>query len=136
MLGNIAKNCLLLHSKNTLFKRYSASQVAHGIKNKWTSASIKDQSKALETEEDDQPIKYSTSKAANMRIDEYRDPQGDKYPEYQGIVISLSLIVFLGYFCILREENDIDLLFNTDLETVLSNAQKNMTEKEKLKPKL
>lgn len=98
------------------------------------STSTKDLRTPLETENDDQPIKYSTSKAATMRIDEYRDPQGDKYPENQGIIISLSLAVFLIYFCILREENDIDLLLNTDLQTVLNNAEKNTLEKDRPVP--
>lgn len=90
----------------------------------------------METEDDDdvnQPIKYSTSKAATMRIDEYRDPYGDDYPWYQSFSISLSLTVFLGYFCILREENDIDLILDTDLGESLSRAEKELTEKKNIK---
>jgi len=99
--------------------------------------SSKEQSAATE-DDNDEPIKYSTSKAAAMRIDEYRMPHGDSIPWYQPYIISLSLTVFLGYFCILREENDIDLLLETNLETSLSRGQKEFTEKEsaKSKPKL
>ncbi|KAL6260022.1 hypothetical protein P5V15_009928 [Pogonomyrmex californicus] len=129
MLSNIIKNNLLL-CKSILLKRYITSQVTFNIRNKWNMVSSKDQSTTSEPEDDDEtnrPIKYSTSKAAAMRIDEYRDPYGDTVPWYQGYVVSLSLAVFLGYFCILREENDIDLLLYTDLEDSLSKAQKNLT---------
>lgn len=68
-----------------------------------------------------------------MKIDEYRDPDGDDYPWYQGFSISLSLTVFLGYFCILREENDIDLILDTDLGESLSRAKKELTEKKNIK---
>lgn len=106
--------------------RYNVPQIAHGVRSKWDAVSSKDQSTALEAEDDDadQPIKYSTSKAAAMRIDEYRDPIGDKYPWYQGLIVSASVAVFLIYFCILREENDIDLILNTDLQESLNRVQK------------
>lgn len=70
-----------------------------------------------------------------MRFNEYRDPIGDRYPWYQGYIISACLAVFLIYFCILREENDIDLVLNTDLQVSLDKAQKDLMEKEKLKSK-
>jgi len=81
------------------------------------------------------PIKYSTSKAATMRIDEYRDPFGDMFPWYQGHIISASLAVFLIYFCILREENDIDLILDTDLQTTLTKVQKAVEQENESKSK-
>ncbi|XP_077262670.1 uncharacterized protein LOC143897705 [Temnothorax americanus] len=137
MLGNVAKNNLLPRGKSVLLKRYNAPQVARSVRSKWDTVSSKDQSTALESEDDgaDHPIKYSTSKAATMRIDEYRDPIGDKYPWYQGMVISTSLAVFLGYFCILREENDIDMILGTDLGESLSKMQKELEEKQNVKVK-
>ncbi|XP_024884965.1 uncharacterized protein LOC112463035 [Temnothorax curvispinosus] len=138
MLGNVAKNSLLLRGKSVLLKRYNAPQVAYSVRSKWDTVSSKYQSTALESEDDgaDRPIKYSTSKAATMRIDEYRDPIGDKYPWYQGMVISTSIAVFLVYFCILREENDIDMLLDTDLGESLSKMQKELEEKQNVKVKL
>ncbi|KAL0100943.1 hypothetical protein PUN28_019375 [Cardiocondyla obscurior] len=129
MLTNIVKNSFLLCGKNVLLRRNNAqftNTIAYNIRNKWSMANSKNQS--TEMEADDEPIKYSTSKAASMRIDEYRNPHQDRYPWYQEIIISLSLGVFLLYFCILREENDIDLILNTDLEETLNKVH---TEQEK-----
>jgi len=70
-----------------------------------------------------------------MRIDEYRDPLGDMFPWYQGYIVSASLAVFLIYFCILREENDIDLMLDTDLQTTLNKVQKEVEQENKPKSK-
>jgi len=118
--------------------RYNATQIAYySTKSEWSTASSKHQSTALDIEDDDtdRPIKYSTSKSATMRIDEYRDPQGDRFPWYQGYIVSASLAVFLIYFCILREENDIDLILDTDLQESLNKVQRELTEKENAKLK-
>lgn len=77
----------------------------------------------------DQPIKYSSSKAATMRINEYRNPYEDKNPWYQEYSILVSTAVFLIYFCILREENDIDLIIYNDLEDTLKQVEKKTIEK-------
>lgn len=63
-----------------------------------------------------------------MRTSEYRIPDSDK-PWYQGPIISLSLTVFLIYFCILREENDIDLMLDKDLGDHLTDFEKRLAEK-------
>lgn len=57
-------------------------------------------------EEFDKPIKYSTSKAATFPA-AYTNVGSDE-PWYQAPVIGISLTVFMIYFFILREENDID----------------------------
>lgn len=58
----------------------------------------------------DSPIKYSSSEAAKWTAKNsygiYKELNPP--PRSQGLVISLSVAVFLIYFCILREENDID----------------------------
>lgn len=86
-----------------------------------------------ETDSDvtDQPIKYSSSKAATMRINEYRDPYGDedKEPWYQVYSVLISMAAFLIYFCILREENDIDAILYNDLEDTLKKIEKEKIEK-------
>ncbi|XP_049801721.1 uncharacterized protein LOC126236445 [Schistocerca nitens] len=57
---------------------------------------------------EDHPIKYTSSEAAAWKAVQARGGEEDDRPWYQGIVISASLGIFLIYFCILREENDMD----------------------------
>lgn len=57
---------------------------------------------------DQGPVRYSTSKAAKFRAAENFRVVDDKYPPSQRWVINISLIVFMIYFFVLREENDLD----------------------------
>lgn len=57
------------------------------------------------------PFKYFGSKAEEVRA----TPQPPPHPEYSPYIISASLAVFMIYFCILREENDIDESLGRDL---------------------
>ncbi|EFN84830.1 hypothetical protein EAI_10288 [Harpegnathos saltator] len=68
-----------------------------------------------------------------MRVDEYRIPYEDKEPRYQSVLVTLSLIAFLVYFCILREENDIDDLIYVDLETSLNRCETEYNKKKAAK---
>lgn len=57
----------------------------------------------------DEPIKYSTSDAAKWKT--AYSTSGElyfKFPRIQPPVVAFSLAAFLIYFCILREENDLD----------------------------
>ncbi|XP_013775663.2 uncharacterized protein LOC106460501 [Limulus polyphemus] len=66
--------------------------------------------KTWKTEADentDEPIQYSTSKAAKWKARDTYGGQRD-IPDCQPLVVTLSVAVFMIYFCILREENDID----------------------------
>lgn len=57
----------------------------------------------------DEPIKYSTSDAAKWKA--IYSTSGKRYyeaPPIQSTAIMLSLTAFMIYFCILREENDLD----------------------------
>nr|CAD7594905.1 unnamed protein product [Timema genevievae] len=54
------------------------------------------------------PLKFTTSKAATWKAVETRGGEEDDWPWFQSYVISLSVGIFLIYFCILREENDVD----------------------------
>ena len=67
-------------------------------------------SKPSDIDSEDLPIKYSTSPAAKWRAAYTRSgPQPEiSKPEYQSTVVLSSVVIFLIYFCILREENDID----------------------------
>ena len=58
----------------------------------------------------DQPFKFSTSRAATWKA---RDTYGssavvDTMPWYQPYVVAFSISTFLLYFCVWREENDMD----------------------------
>ncbi|KAH8402115.1 hypothetical protein KR009_009842 [Drosophila setifemur] len=55
-----------------------------------------------------EPIKFFGSQAATWRAKDTRSGGGDESLWYQPYVISVSLAVFLLYFCCLREESDID----------------------------
>ena len=57
--------------------------------------------------EEDKPIKFSTSDASRHHaFDTFF--QESNAPWYQGYCLSVSMAVFLLYFCVLREENDVD----------------------------
>lgn len=56
-----------------------------------------------------EPIKFFGSQAAAWRAKDTRSGGSDESLWFQPYVISASLGIFLIYFCVLREENDIDL---------------------------
>ncbi|KAG5899348.1 hypothetical protein JTB14_036837 [Gonioctena quinquepunctata] len=64
----------------------------------------------------DGPIKFSTSRARTYKASTTRT--GQQYEQrlwYEPYVIMASISAFLIYFCILREENDIDAELSTSL---------------------
>ncbi|XP_067136723.1 uncharacterized protein [Centruroides vittatus] len=60
------------------------------------------------SDDGDQPIKFSSSKAANWKAKNSLEGVPSDAPKSQGFVIIACLTTFLIYFCVLREENDID----------------------------
>lgn len=68
--------------------------------------SINSKKKDEDDDDYDKPYKYSTSKAATHLARNTID--GRSRPNFEGIIIGLSIAVFFIYFGILREENDID----------------------------
>lgn len=67
-----------------------------------------------------EPLKYSTSeanewKAAHSRV----GTKAEFGPWYEPHIVSASLIMFMIYFFILREENDIDLMLEKPLSETL-----------------
>jgi hypothetical protein len=56
----------------------------------------------------EKPVQYSKSKAATWKAQYTRTGGHQDYPWFQTYVVSASLSVFLLYFCVFREENDID----------------------------
>ncbi|XP_034106355.1 uncharacterized protein LOC117569334 [Drosophila albomicans] len=86
-----------------------------GVRNyaqKLPGSSIKSQDEEPISNE---PIKFFGSQAATWRASESRSGGGDEALWYQPYVISASLAIFLVYFCILREESDIDLRLEGNL---------------------
>ncbi|XP_043674470.1 uncharacterized protein LOC122632082 [Vespula pensylvanica] len=75
-------------------------------------ASSKD--KIVDDDNSNEPIKYSTSKASTWLASQTRHPLPERHP-YESDVITISLMIFMIYFFILREENDIDLSLNKPL---------------------
>lgn len=59
----------------------------------------------------DEPFKYFGSPAEKIRATPTPPPR----PTFSPYIVHMSLAAFLIYFCILREENDVDELLNRDL---------------------
>ncbi|XP_071870720.1 uncharacterized protein [Bombus fervidus] len=91
----------LKSSKSFLEKRQSLLQICSTLK-----YSINSKKKDEDDDDYDKPYKFSTSKAATYPARYTID--GRIRPNYEGIIIGLSLTAFFIYFGILREENDID----------------------------
>ena len=75
-----------------------------GIYRELHSSSSSSQDDLLER---DKPVKFSTSDANKHRAYDTFCRKSNA-PWYQSFVVSGSIIVFLLYFCVFREENDID----------------------------
>uniref|UniRef100_A0A8D8F033 (northern house mosquito) hypothetical protein n=1 Tax=Culex pipiens TaxID=7175 RepID=A0A8D8F033_CULPI len=57
----------------------------------------------------DKPLQYFNSPASRWRAEHTRSGQDNEdMPWYQPYVVIASMAVFMLYFCVLREENDID----------------------------
>lgn len=79
-------------------------------------------------EDNSRPIQFSTSQAATWRAEHSRRVVSNR-PWYQGLVVSGSVAVLMIYFCILREENDIDEMLTTELYVPFeTKLQKNLKE--------
>lgn len=71
-------------------------------------------------EELNKPVKYTTSPAHNWKAQHSRIGSKAEFgPWYEPHVVSASLILFMVYFFILREENDLDLLLEKPLSETL-----------------
>ncbi|XP_061713535.1 uncharacterized protein LOC133522277 [Cydia pomonella] len=75
---------------------------------------------------ENEPIKFTTSAAARKKTIR---PVAVKYkpsdmPWYQPYSVLASVTVFLIYFCVLREESDVDLEFNKTLYERIKGLEK------------
>lgn len=66
-------------------------------------------------ENENQPVKFSTSPAAKTTVAPVMRKTKTDMPWYQPYSVLASVTVFMIYFCILREENEVDLEFNKTL---------------------
>ncbi|XP_006611044.1 uncharacterized protein LOC102681190 isoform X1 [Apis dorsata] len=102
------ENILELKSKRTLEKRYVFPQIYSTLRYSITSKKNETIKNKNDYEDDDikakMPIKYSTSKASKF----FSGSTSKNTPEHQDTVIITCFGIFLLYFCVLREENDID----------------------------
>ncbi|CAH0751071.1 unnamed protein product [Diatraea saccharalis] len=77
-------------------------------RNRWFSSKLE--------ESENEPIKFSSSPAARKTvIPVIRKPTPNDMPWYQPYSVVASVAVFLIYFCVFREENDIDSEFDKTL---------------------
>ncbi|CAK1546961.1 unnamed protein product [Leptosia nina] len=71
-------------------------------------------SSKVQNAEENIPVKFSTSPAAKARpVPVLSKPSNA--PWYQPYSVICSVAVFMLYFCVIREENDIDTEFNKTL---------------------
>lgn len=62
----------------------------------------------LNDDDENRPLQYFGSQAASWQASTTRSGIVDDQLWYQPYVILVSLCIFMIYFCVLREENDID----------------------------
>lgn len=78
----------------------------------------------VELNEND-PIKFSTSAAAQRVVRHVpKNPPLNPMPWYQPYVVVGSVTVFLLYFCVFREESDVDQEFNKTLYERIKGLEK------------
>ncbi|XP_049546518.1 uncharacterized protein LOC125957698 [Anopheles darlingi] len=71
------------------------------------SFSVKQQKQSSE-ESNQKPLKYFGSQASRWTAQDSRSGPKRDIPWFQPYVVNFSVAIFLIYFCLLREENDID----------------------------
>ncbi|XP_021194235.3 uncharacterized protein LOC110379057 [Helicoverpa armigera] len=73
---------------------------------------------------ENEPIKFTTSQAARKTTRPLVRKVDVDMPWYQPYSVITSVAVFLIYFCVLREENDIDLEFDKTLYERIQGLEK------------
>ncbi|XP_023952754.1 uncharacterized protein LOC112056551 [Bicyclus anynana] len=75
--------------------------------------------------QENEPIKFSTSNAAKKKVPIInKNKRAQSMPWYQPYSVVGSVAVFLIYFCILREENDVDKEFTKTLYERIKGLEK------------
>lgn len=68
-----------------------------------------------EDDEDDKPIPYSTSPAAQWQARFSQAGHKDDSPWFEPWIVAFSMSAFLIYFLYMRKPNDIDQIFDREL---------------------
>lgn len=75
-----------------------------------------------EKDEDEGPIKYTSSRAASWKA-RHTFRTDHTMPDAQPFSVVFSLAAFMIYFFILREENDVDEMFDRPLTEVIPGVE-------------
>lgn len=82
-------------------------------------------------QENEEYVRFSGSGADRDAADTFM-PRKTNAPSYQPICVLSSLIAFMVYFCVLREENDIDEFLGKDVYTYMDPHGQNVKLKRQL----
>lgn len=75
-------------------------------------------------ETEDKPVKFSTSKAKSWdSINTFSNQRNRQQPKLQPLIVIGSLMIFLIYFGLLREENELDAMISRPLEESVPNIK-------------
>lgn len=117
-VGNLTLRSRCLHQFSTCFRLIGDSS------RRWASSSKSRTPDDIEHEED-KPVVYSTSKAAQWKAQHsFRPMIKHEPPAVQRYSVILSTAAFLIYFCILREENDLDEILDRPLSATVPDIEK------------
>ncbi|XP_065074120.1 uncharacterized protein LOC135698155 [Ochlerotatus camptorhynchus] len=95
----------LLHCRSILSRHHTRIRFFSAANKAFKKSEITTEGEQIK----DEPIKYFSSPAAQWKAEQTRSGQNKPdMPWYQPYVVNLSVAIFLLYFCVLREENDID----------------------------
>lgn len=124
MLYNIARHVGSVKNIKPLFQRWPTSRLIVSSR-----SNVSNDGGSESKFENDEPIRYSTSKAANWRAAYSRKVPSNR-PFYEVPIGMTCLAVILLYFCVLREENDIDLMLANAFPDIFVDFQQNTSESE------
>ena len=71
----------------------------------------------VESEKSNEPVQFSGSAADRDAYETFKPPP--PRPKHEGHIVKLSLAVFLLYFLLLREENDLDDYISANIYNVM-----------------
>ncbi|XP_034243444.1 uncharacterized protein LOC117646530 [Thrips palmi] len=111
----MATRSFLLKNERILSHLLRRSQLCN-IRPQVVTYSNQQSSKKSDETIDEKPVPFTSSKAANFNSEDNTVNSGrTNKPEFEHIIVKLSIFAFLVYFCILREENDWDLNMSSSL---------------------
>ncbi|KAI4488604.1 hypothetical protein M0802_011420 [Mischocyttarus mexicanus] len=119
MLAQLVKVSFQNQCKRSFLRRQTSLLNVYFQSNRKASS----ENKNVDDEDSDKPIKYSKTQASTWLAAETRSPNMHRHPQ-ESAVLTISILVFMVYFFILREENDIDLSLNKPLSEIVPGFNK------------